>query len=49
MLENREKLYRIFVKLFIKLNIDNFVFSVGYNNVFFIIRIVNESEYLKSM
>lgn len=49
MLENREKPHRILAKPFIKSNIDNFVHSVGYNNAPFIIRIVNESEHLKSM
>lgn len=49
MLENREKPHGILVKPFIKSNIDNFVHSVGYNNAPFIIRIVNESEHLKSM
>lgn len=53
MLENREKPHRIlakpFIKSNIKSNIDNFVHSVGYNNAPFIIRIVNESEHLKSM
>lgn len=49
MLENREKPHGILAKPFIKSNIDNFVHSVGYNNAPFIIRIVNESEHLKSM
>lgn len=53
MLENREKplgiLAKPFIKSNIKSNIDNFVHSVGYNNAPFIIRIVNESEHLKSM
>lgn len=44
-----EKPHRILAKPFIKSNIDNFVHSVGYNNAPFIIRIVNESEHLKSM